>query len=482
MCARGGRARRARRAGAPHRRSPRPVRRRTTATLRGSVSRTLTRTPFPPGRRRSRRPVARRPRVRVASAGQDASVLRVVRLCSVFDVPATALAGRGARYDPVGGMQNHTGALTRELARRGVEQHVVTARRPGAPRRERLGRAAVIRRHGVAIRRARQLYAPFAAVELARLCRRADLLHAHLGEDLAVVPLALAATRRADIPLVLTVHLSLAPTLGGGGARARILGATGGRLGRAGVRRADAVIALPRRLAGALEAHGTAAGRVHVIPSGVVPAEFSAPPAADPLPEQARPRAVFVGRLAPQKGVDTLLEAAARLPHVSAALVGDGPLRRGLERQAAALGLGARVAFTGFRPHGDVPAVLAGADVLVVPPRAGELGTVLIGGLRAGVPFVASAVGGIAGGLGPAGLLVPRGDPDALAGAIDAVLRDASLAARLRAAGRRRARRYDWSALAAQVHAVYDGVLTGARPPGPAPPAIPAAPEPTTVA
>jgi len=392
-------------------------------------------------------------------------VLRVVRLCSVFEVPAAALDGRGARFDPVGGMQNHTGCLTRALDGRAVRQDVVTSRRPGAPRRERLGRAATVHRLGLPIRTARQLYAPFAAGELARLCRDADLLHAHLGEDLAVVPLAVTAARRAQIPLVLTVHMSLAHTLDCPGLRARVLRAAGGRLERAGVRHADAVIALTRRLANVLEAPGTPHGRVHVIPSGVVPAEFAAAGRPDPLAGLPRPRVVFVGRLAEQKGVDTLLEAAARLPDAAVGIVGDGPLRDALERQAAALGLGERVTFTGFRPHEDVPAVLAGADVLVVPSRYEELGTVLLEGMQAGVPIVASDVGGIGEALGSAGLLVPPGEPDALAAAVDAVLRDPALAARLRAAGRERAGRFDWSVLAARVHGVYESVLGGVRAP-----------------
>src|ERR671911_349847 len=63
---------------------------------------------------------------------------RVLRLASVFPVP-DFLLGRVAAYDPVGGMQNHTGQLSAELDRLGVRQTVVTAYRPGAPREEPLG-------------------------------------------------------------------------------------------------------------------------------------------------------------------------------------------------------------------------------------------------------------------------------------------------------------------------------------------------------
>ncbi len=59
---------------------------------------------------------------------------RVIRLCSVFEPPPASLNGRGIRFDPIGGMQNHTAALTRALDALGVEQDVVTTRPPGAPR------------------------------------------------------------------------------------------------------------------------------------------------------------------------------------------------------------------------------------------------------------------------------------------------------------------------------------------------------------
>jgi len=81
----------------------------------------------------------------------------VLRLCSVFEPPDEALTGRGVRFDPVGGMQSHTGQLTRALDRRGVRQTVVTHRPPGAPRQQRIGEHAVIHRFGLPVARA-QLY------------------------------------------------------------------------------------------------------------------------------------------------------------------------------------------------------------------------------------------------------------------------------------------------------------------------------------
>jgi glycogen synthase len=110
--------------------------------------------------------------------------LRVLRVCSVFEPPASALSGRGARFDPIGGMQEHTGSLTRVLGRRGVVQVVLTTRPPTAPWMERPAPETTILRVGFPVRRPRQFYAVPAAVLALLLGRRADVVHAHLGEDL----------------------------------------------------------------------------------------------------------------------------------------------------------------------------------------------------------------------------------------------------------------------------------------------------------
>jgi glycosyltransferase involved in cell wall biosynthesis len=184
-------------------------------------------------------------------------------------------------------------------------------------------------------------------------------------------------------------------------------------------------------------------------------------PRPDPAPDLPRPRVLFVGRLAAQKGVTTLLEAVPLLRSPAAVvLVGDGPLRPALERQAARVAP-SRVRFQGFVPHADVPAWLAAADVLVLPSVYEELGSVLLEAMAAGLPVVASAVGGIPDALGPAGRLVPAGDPAALAAAVDEVLDDPALAAELTAAARRRAAAFSWDTLAGQVLEVYRQVVEG---------------------
>jgi glycogen synthase len=383
--------------------------------------------------------------------------LEVLRLCSVFEPPAATLAAGGAAYDPVGGMQSHTGQLTRTLEACGVAQTVVTAWRPGAARHERLGSRSQVLRVGAPVRRLRQLYAPTAVPLLPGLAATADLVHVHLGEDLAVVPLGLLASHRRR-PLVMTVHCSLRHTLQASGVRGLVLSSVGAALEAVGERRADAVIVLTQRLADLLVAGGLDPNRVHVIPSGVDLRRF-AHRLPDPAPDLPRPRVLFVGRLAAQKGVATLLDAVPLLRgEATVVVVGDGPRRRALERQAGRLGPD-RVSFRGFVVHTEVPAWLAAADVLVLPSIYEELGSVLLEAMAAGLPVVASAVGGIPDALGDAGRLVPPRDPAALAAAVNEVLDDPALAAQLGDAARRRATAFSWDALAGRVLDVYREVV-----------------------
>jgi glycogen synthase len=370
---------------------------------------------------------------------------RVLRLTSVFPVPEGVPVP--VAYDPVGGMQNHTGQLAAELDRLGVAQTVVTAYRPGAARREPLGGHGEVRRVGLPTRRLRQAWGPAAAATALTLPGPYDLVHAHLGEDAAVLALGLAAARRFRAPLVVTVHLSPRHTLTGRGGRALFLRGVGGAVEAVACRRAAAVITLTERLAARVRGCGTP---VHVIPSGFRADRFTAAPTGGA-------GVVYVGRLHRQKGVDTLVKAAALLPGVPVTLAGDGPDRAAVEQLAARLGVAGQVRVTGFVPHSAVPALLATADVAVLPSRYEELGTALVEAMAAGRPVVAAAVGGIPELVrdGVDGLLVPPDDHVALATAVEKLLTDPHRAAGLGASGRERVAALDWAVLAGRVLEVY---------------------------
>ena len=141
------------------------------------------------------------------------------------------------------------------------------------------------------------------------------------------------------------------------------------------------------------------------------------------------------GRLTAQKALDDTLEALSRVPGAQLLVLGDGPERERLERQAESLGIADRVRFLGAGSRDDVLALFRAVDVALVTSAWENLPHTLLEALAAGTPVVATAVGGI-----PEivvhednGLLVPPGDVDAIAGAIERMAGDADLRARLAA-------------------------------------------------
>ena len=386
--------------------------------------------------------------------------MRVLRLCSVFE--PRELTPAWVAYDPIGGMQNHVAELTRCLDRLGVAQLVVTSRLAGPADRTRFGAHGRVIRTGLPVPVLRQGWA-LAAVRHALAGGRPDLVHVHCGEDLAVLPLARLAARWHHCPLVATVHLSVRHALRPVTARGALLRAAGGAVEGWLLPGADAVIALTPTTARLLRGGGIPAGRVRIIPPGYDPALF-AKAAADPFPGLPRPRVAYLGRLAPQKDVGTLLHAFARLPaDTQLLLVGDGPDRAALQRVAQRCG--GRVHFTGFVPHAQVPAVLSHVDLLVLPSLYEDLSSALIEAMAAGLPVVATRVGGTADLVhdGVNGLLVAPRDPAALAAAMGRVLADPAAAARLAAAAGRTAAAYAWPDLARKVLAVYRRVTGPGR-------------------
>lgn len=380
-------------------------------------------------------------------------------MASVFETES--VDGRAAKFDPVGGLQHHASQLTRELDALGVQQRVVTAYRPGGARVEAVGQQSTVHRFGVPVRRCRQLYAAASLPALRGLAAGCDVVHAHLGEDLAVLPLALRTARMAAVPLVVTVHCSPTHTVAVTDSRSALVHHLGGWLERRGTARADGVITLTQQMAHRLARAGVRPDCISVIPSGADHRRFGGA-VRDPWPDLPRPRVLYLGRLAPQKGVEVLLEAVGHLrPGVPVLVVGDGPLRPVLEGLARRLGVVDRVRFEGFCRHVDVPACLAHADVIVLPSVYEELGSVLVEALHAGLPAVASDVGGVPTVVrhGVTGDLVPPGRAGALATAIQRLLDDEKRRRRYRDASMTAAQEYRWDVLAVRVAEVYHGVM-----------------------
>ena len=281
-----------------------------------------------------------------------------------------------------------------------------------------------------AIRRLRRLLAS----------SRPDVVHAHGLRAGALAALAVGGRRASARPaLVVTVHN--APAAGGPAAAVYRV------LERLVARRADAVLCVSGDLEARMRrlgARGVARALVPPpSPAGVsagTPARLRAELglASDPA---ATSLILAVARLAPQKGLGTLVAAAAvwrdRYPAPLLVIAGEGPLQAGLARRAEAVGVRAR--FLGHRD--DVPALLAAADVVVLPSVWEGQPLIAQETLRAGRPLVASRAGGIPDLTGEdAALLVSPGDPGALAAAVLTVLDDPVLAKRLSEAAVQRAR------------------------------------------
>lgn len=250
------------------------------------------------------------------------------------------------------------------------------------------------------------------------------VVHAH---QVASATAAVQAVRDLPVPLVVTEHTE-------GPWRDRRARAVNGLV----YRRADRVVAVSSATRDVLvTGYGVAPERVEVLlpTTAAAPATGSAPSAP------GRPVVGMVGRLVAEKGPDVFLRAAALVsavvPQARFLVVGDGPLRPDLEHRAGVLGLAGAVTFTGYRS--DVPHLLAGLDVLAVPSRSDGSPLVVCEAMAAGVPVVASRVGGLPDLVedGGTGLVVPPGEPEHLARALVSLLLDPEAARRLGDRGRR---------------------------------------------
>jgi glycosyltransferase involved in cell wall biosynthesis len=170
----------------------------------------------------------------------------------------------------------------------------------------------------------------------------------------------------------------------------------------------------------------------HVVPLGIDVDCFAG---ATPALSGNRPIVGTVGRLAPQKGHETLLEAARLVPEAQFVVVGDGDLRARLEARASE-----NVHFTG--PRDDVPELLASFDVYAQPSLYEGLCLAALEAQAAGVPVVATQVGGMRDTVihEETGLVVPIGDAQRLAAAIRRLLDDRALGERLATEARDRVR------------------------------------------
>ena len=277
-----------------------------------------------------------------------------------------------------------------------------------------------------------------------------DIVHAH-GLRAGLVA---ALARPAGVPLVVTWH----NTVLGGGLRATAL-----RAGERYVARsADVTLGASEDLVARVRSLGGRDVRLGAVAAPPLP-PLTRPPAEVRLELDAdhRPLVLSVGRLHPQKGYDVLVSAAARWrmldPAPVVAIAGTGPAYRNL----AARILASRAPVTLLGQRDDVADLLAAADLAIVSSVWEARQLFAQEALAAGVPLVATEVGGLPGLVGDAARLIPPNDVDALDVAVRELLVDPELRARYVAAGRARAATWPTEAdTVAQVGSVY-AELTG---------------------
>ena len=334
-----------------------------------------------------------------------------------------------------GGVQTHVAGLAAYLRSRGADVDVLApADRPVdehgfVP----LGRSIGFSWAGTVTRVA---LSPAAVARTARAVRHGgyDLVHVHEP----MLPAAgLTAAFAARCPVVATFHMTAASAIWYRIFRPVV---------RAAASRLDARIAVSE------EARRFAArvlpGDYRIVPNALHVEEY-----ASPRNGAGGGRILFVGRAEPRKGLPVLLRAFERLPRTAVL-----DLAGVSAQEVPAL---ERVCAHGRVSDAERLRLLGDADVLCVPSLGGEsFGLVLVEGMAAGVPVVASSIPGYTAVLpASAGRLVPPGDEAALAAALEELLADAGLRARLGEDGRRAAARYDWSRVGGELAAIYAEVL-----------------------
>jgi D-inositol-3-phosphate glycosyltransferase len=399
-------------------------------------------------------------------------------MLSVHTCPLAALGGK-----ETGGMNVYVRELARELGRAGVCVDVFTrSQNPAIPRVVRLAdRARVIHLPAgpqTPMPRERVHAHLHEFVEGVEAWRAADgveydLVHAHYWLS-GVVGLALRD--RWGVPLVQMFH-TLAALKNGAGVAAEREPALRVREERRIVAAADRLVAANAiERAGLVTACDADLARVAVIPCGVdtdlfTPGDAAAARAA--LGLDGGPLLLYVGRIAPIKGLDTLLDAVGCLRGAGSparlAVIGgeaDEPVEgheAHVRRRAAALGLGDAVRFVGAQPQERLRDWYVATDVTVLPSLYESFGMVALEAMACGSPVVASRVGGLPSTVrdGLTGLLVPEGDPCALAETVTRVLGDGALRWRLGREGQRWAARHRWPCVAEAICREYAALAPG---------------------
>ena len=361
-------------------------------------------------------------------------------------------------YPQLGGVPEHVHHLARELAARGHEATVVTSRMRGRfvdpPFVRRVGTSLVLVANGGVARVTLGWRLGRRLTELFRELR-ADVVHVHGGLNPTLGLVAPRAAWRAGVPVVATFHTWF--------------------------RRSPAYRVFHRALQPMLDRHAAAiavsASAVEamsryfradweIIPNGVDVETFR-PDGRPPAGERAGPpRLLFLGRLEPRNGLETLLAAmpriAQRFPGVELVVAGGGPWGAGYRRRAARLGVPAR--FLG-EVFGERPALYREADLYLCPTTRASFGLTLLEAMGSGTPMVLSDLPAFRDVAGADAAFARPGEPAEWAEAVIGLLADPARRTAMGAAGRARAMAYAWPRITDRLLAVYQRAIDGGRAP-----------------
>jgi 1,4-alpha-glucan branching enzyme len=370
------------------------------------------------------------------------------------------------RFDAPGGVETTVREITRRLRAAGEEVEVYASDLYDESHWDRrTGYAAEV--DGVPVRRfpVHKRLIPFLTLPLmvglvdALAESGADVIHAHSHRYGHVLEAA-AVAERCRIPLVVSTHYHPAdrgePTIKRGLLRIQDFGfgATAYRVARA--------LVVESKMEAKLVGEFAPSERIHVIPPGIDLSAWASSQEPGSRPAVPSEYYLYVGRIARNKGLHHLVEALSLLPSTARrplVLMGkDWGERAGLEALARRLGVADQVVWLGHVPDpAEYRAIVRGATAFVLPSEWEAYGLVLLEAMAAHVPVVATSVGALPEVLeeGRDGLLVPYGDPRALARALASVIEEPGAARERVARATTHVAKLDWSESASRLRALY---------------------------
>lgn len=360
-------------------------------------------------------------------------------------------------YPVLGGIENNLRQLAEAQAAQGHEVTVLVTNPQGARTTVRIeAEVRVIR----AARLATLASTPLSPALIGHIARaRPDITHLHFPYPVGEIGQLLCGRGR---PTVITYHSDVVRQAGILRLYAPVL--------RRVLARADRILVSSPAYRDSSPYLRPLAARCTIVPIGIPFERFATPRPDEAARWRARfpgPLLLFVGRLRYYKGLNDLIAAMTDVP-ATLLIAGDGPEGPALRAQAQALGVAARVHFLGDVPDADLPGLYQAADVFVLPSsrRSEAYGIALLEAMAAGVAVISTELGTGTSWLnrhGETGLVVPPGDPAALATALQALLADDERRRRMARAAQARAAEFDLTRQVEMVLAVYEEVLAARR-------------------